>query len=421
MELASLIQALSAPEAYPYPVSEVDIRQTHISVVFLAGAYAYKIKKPVDMGFLDFRSLESRRRFCEEEVRLNRRLAPSVYLDVVPVSRSGSAIHIDCPGEVVEWAVKMERLPEEATLQNRLRQATAGADVIDLLAGRIADFHAHAARSQTIAAFGRFDVVARNARENFEQAATQVGTTVSAAVFERLRRLNEEALAQRRPLIEARAARGVPCDAHGDLHLDHVYYFPGKPAPKDLVIVDCIEFNERFRCCDPVADMAFLVMDLQFHGRRDLAEAFRAAYFRFASDSEGQALVSFYSAYRAIVRGKVEGFKLAEKEIPATERDLARVQSRGHWLLALSELAEPRQRPCLVLVGGLPGTGKSTLARRLAEQAEFKLRFCKAAAGLVKMGNFVQIPGNFTWRTTTTEGPVMPGIVEFPQVVAEAQ
>lgn len=373
MELGSLIEALSDPGAYPYLVPQVDVCQTHISVVFLAGPYAYKIKKPVDMGFLDFKSLERRRHFCEQEVRLNRRLAPSVYLGVVPVSRRGSTVYIDSPGELIEWAVKMERLPEEAMLQRRLQRGAVSPELLQLLARRIADFHAHAERNSTIAAFGGFDVVARNARENFEQAAAQVGTTVSAVVFDRLRSLSEQSLQRLRPSIEARAARGMPCDAHGDLHLDHVYYFPDRQAPADLVIVDCIEFNERFRCCDPVADMAFLVMDLQFHGRRDLAEAFRAAYFRFSGDEEGPALLPFYTAYRAIVRGKVEGFELAEKEIPEPDRVSARVRARAHWLLALGELEEPGQQPCLVLVGGLPGTGKSTLARQLAERLGFQV------------------------------------------------
>src|SRR5262249_6665460 len=157
---------------------------------------------------------------------------------------------------------------------------------------------------------GRFDVVASNARENFTQAAAQVGVTLSAPVLERLRELTEAHLARLRPVIDDRAARGVPCDTHGDLHLDHVYFFPDRAPPDDLVIIDCIEFNERFRFADPVADMAFLVMDLLFQGRRDLADAFSAAYFRAANDSDGPALLPFYIAYRAAVRGKVEGFEL---------------------------------------------------------------------------------------------------------------
>jgi aminoglycoside phosphotransferase family enzyme len=349
MELASLIEGLSDAACYPHPVQAVQVRQTHISVVFLAGPYVYKVKKPVDLGFLDFTTLEKRRHFCQEEVRLNRRLAPAVYLGVVPVMRSATGLQIGEPGcvstgssgEPVEWAVKMERLPDEATLRQRLERGELEPALLMALADRIAGFHAQAERGPRIASFGRFDVVARNARENFEQAEPQIGVTLSRTVFDRLRALTEETLARLRPLIEARAERGVPCDTHGDLHLDHVYHFPDRQPPANLVILDCIEFNERFRYADPVADVAFLAMDLEFHGRRDLAAVFAEAYFRAARDEEGGALLPFYRAYRAAVRGKVEGFELAEKEIPQAERTAALARARSHWLLALRELEEP--------------------------------------------------------------------------------
>jgi len=215
--------------------------------------------------------------------------------------------------------------------------------------------------------------VAGNARENFTQAFALVGVTISALVQERLRSLTEEALTRLRPLIDARAAHGVPRDTHGDLHLDHVYFFPEDSPPANLIIVDCIEFNQRFRFADPVADMAFLAMDLLFHGRRDLATVFAAEYFRASGDEDGRDLLPFYTAYRGAVRGKVEGMELAEQEIPATERSAAVGRARAHWLLALEELEAPSHKPCLVLVGGLPGTGKSTLARGLAARAGFCL------------------------------------------------
>jgi predicted kinase len=264
----------------------------------------------------------------------------------------------------------MTRLPEEATLQQHLRRGAVEAPLLERLARTLAAFHAGADRGEHIAAFGRFEVVAGNARENIEQALPQVRVTLSPGVCMGLRALTEETLQRLRPLIEERARRGVPCDTHGDLHLDHVYLFPDRPPPQDLVIIDGIEFNERFRYADPVADMAFLVMDLKFHGRRDLAGAFADAYFR-AAGAEGRALLPFYTAYRAMVRGKVEGFELREKEIPEEERNAALARARAHWLLALTELEEPGRRPCLLLVGGLPGTGKSTLSRWLAERAGF--------------------------------------------------
>jgi aminoglycoside phosphotransferase family enzyme/predicted kinase len=371
MNFQELIAALTDPGAYPFPVASVEVRQTHISAVFLAGAYAYKVKKPADLGFLDFTTLERRRHDCDEEVRLNRRLAPRVYLGVVPVTRAGAALAVEGAGEAVEWAVKMLQLPDGATLLNRLRRGEVDAALMESLARRVAAFHARAEGGDRVAAFGRFEVVAGNARENFAQAAPHVGVTVSRAVHERLRALTEEVLSRLRALIEDRARRGVPRDTHGDLHLDHVYLFPDRPAPDDLIAIDCIEFNERFRYADPVADMAFLAMDLTFRGRRDLAAAFADAYFRSAGDEQGRALLPFYVAYRAAVRGKVEGMEAAEPEVPAAERVAALRGARAHWLLALGELEEPSRRPCLVLVAGLPGTGKSTLARGLAEHAGF--------------------------------------------------
>lgn len=371
MDLLQLIEALSVPSAYPHPADAVTVYQTHISVVFLAGPHAYKIKKPVDLGFVDYSTLERRRHFCEEEVRLNRRLAHDVYLAVVPVARDGRALRMEGTGAVVEWAVKMERLPDGATLRACLGRGDVGPEALEALAGRLAAFHESADSGEEIAAGGSFETVARNARENFEQAVPQVGVTLSQAVLDRLGTLTEAALARLRPLIEDRALRKVPRDTHGDLRLDHVYRFPERPPPNDWVVVDCIEFNERFRHADPVADIAFLAMELSLLGRRDLARTFADAYFRASGDEEGRALLPFYTAYRAAVRGKVEGMKQAEAEVPEGGRKSARDLSRSLWLFALAELAPAQERPCLVLLAGLPGTGKSTLARALAERAGF--------------------------------------------------
>ncbi len=371
MELPGLIEALAHPAAYPYPVADVQVRQTHISVVFVAGPYAYKIKKPVNPGFLDFTTLEKRHHFCEEEVRLNRRLAPEVYLGVVPIVQTARGMRFEDKGEVVEWAVKMQRLPDEATLQERLRHGDVGVNLVESLARKIASFHQTAEANERIAAFGRFETVARIIRDILAQAVPQVGTTVSQAVFGRVQGLADQALARLRPLIEQRATQGIPRNCHGDLHLDHIYFFPDREPSADLVIIDCIEFNERFRFIDPVADIAFPAMDFAFYGRRDLARAFAEAYFRASGDDEGRALLPLYTAYRATVRGTVEGLLLAEKEVPEAEHAAAFGRARAHWLLALTELEEPGRRPCLVLVAGLPGTGKSTLAQGLAESAGF--------------------------------------------------
>jgi aminoglycoside phosphotransferase family enzyme/predicted kinase len=373
MDLTQLIEALSDPAAYPDPVGEVDVRHTHISAVFLTGHFVYKVKKPVELGFLDFSTLTKRRHYCEEEVRLNRRLAPDVYLGVVPVTCDAGGVRVEGKGEVVEWAVKMRRLPDDATLQSRLPRGEVGVQVVEALARKIAAFHAQAESGPSVAAFGSFEVVAGNARENFEQSVAHVGTTVSDGVFARTRTLTEVALARYRPLIDGRTKRGVPRDTHGDLRLGHVYYFPDQEPPGDLVIIDCIEFNERFRFSDPVSDMAFFVLGLTLQGHRDLARAFMEAYFLASEDGEGRRLVPFYTSYRGAVRGKVEGLKLARPEIAEADRAVALAKARGSWLLALGELEEPGRRPCLVLVGGLPGTGKSTLALALADRAGFRV------------------------------------------------
>lgn len=394
MKIARLIEELRDPGAYPHPVQEVEVRQTHISAVFLAGVYVYKVKKPVDLDFLDFTTLDRRRRFCREEVRLNRRLAPDVYLGVVPI-RAGEEGGLDVGKDVleddpesgaVEYAVKMRRLPDDATVEAHLEESEAVGRVLERLGRRIADFHGQAASGPEIARFGRLEVVAGNARENLEQSRPHVGETVSEEVHRRLALRLEERLEKLGSLIEERARRHVPRDTHGDLHLEHVYLLPDRDPPEDLVVIDCIEFNERFRYADPISDMAFLAMDLLFHGRPDLERRFSRAYLQASGDTEGMELLPFYRSYRAAIRGKVDGMVTDEEEVPAEERRRAVRRARGHWLLALSEIEEPARRPALVLVGGLPGTGKSTLAGELAERAGFQVvssdRVRKELAGL---------------------------------------
>ena len=374
VDLSCLIESLSKQEAYRFPVKEIEVRQTHISVVFLVAGYVYKIKKPVSLGFLDFSTLAQRRHYCELEARLNQRLAPAVYLGVVPISHGKDGrLLVEGQGEPVEWAVKMTRLPASASLVNRLRDGEADPSMVESLARRIADFHASAESGDCISAYGQFDAVARNLRENLDQSVQDLDVTVSRMVFDRLRDRTEEALRNLKPLIDERARRGVPRDGHGDLRLEHVYLFPERRPPHELLVIDCIEFNERFRYLDPVADMAFLAMDFLHHGRRDLARMFTDAYFKATGDDEGRALLPLYIAYRAAVRGKVDGLKRLEFEVPESERAESIERAKGYWLLSLSQLEAPSRKPCLVLVGGLPGSGKSTLARLLSERADFEL------------------------------------------------
>ncbi|HEY0137529.1 MAG TPA: AAA family ATPase, partial [Nannocystis sp.] len=389
MSLTELIAALARPEALGHPPdATVEVVHTHVSVVLLVGDDVYKFKKPQDLDFLDYSTLDRRRHFCELEVTLNRRLAPDVYLGVVEIRRDDAGeLRVEGPGEVVEVAVHMRRLPDAAALACRVEQPAddpRGVDAAALrtIGARVLGFHRAARRGPEVSAWATFAVVAANARQNFAQLA-DLGR-VSEALLTRLERCTEEALGRHHATIEARARRRIACDTHGDLRLEHIYLFPERPPPGDLVILDCIEFAEQFRCADPIADLAFLVMDLHRVGRRDLATALLAGYFA-AYDAplaalpdstgdvaderaEARALLPLYTAYRATVRAKVEAFKAAEPEVPPAVAAAAAVAARRYLLLALYELQAPALRPCLVLVAGLPGTGKSTLARALAAE-----------------------------------------------------
>ncbi len=390
--LSDLIEQLSRPEAYDHPVDHVTVVQTHISVVFLAGSLVYKVKKPVDLGFLDFSTLERRGHFCHQEVHLNRRLAPDVYLGVSPIVSIDGTLHVfedlapDGAPDPVEWAVRMVRLDDEFRMSNWVADGTLRPYHVAVVARRLARFHANAARGPDIARWGRLEVVAGNARENLEQALPHIGHTLTAELHERLSSALDRALDGLAPLIDRRAAAGIPRNTHGDLHLDHIYLFDDRAPPGDVVVVDCIEFNERFRFADPVADIAFLDMDLRFQGRDDLARTFADAYFETTGDEEGRSLLRFYSAYRAAVRGKVLGMRSLDPEAPDEDRRLSSEEARAHWMLALQLLEPPRRRPCLVLVGGLPGTGKSTLSQLLGESAGLRVissdRTRKRLAGL---------------------------------------
>src|SRR5262249_32367588 len=215
MELGRMIETLSRPSAYSEPPGEVQVRQTHISVVFLAGRHAYKIKKPVALGFLDVSTREARRHFCAEEVRLNRRLAPQLHRGLGPVTRHGGGLRFGGEGEALEWAVQMERLPEEATLLNRLRRSEIDAGRVEILAQRVAAFHAAAETSPRIAAFARFDAIAANVRDNLKVADADMDNLIRRPVLERLCTRTEETLARLRPRIESRAARSIARDTHG--------------------------------------------------------------------------------------------------------------------------------------------------------------------------------------------------------------
>ncbi len=358
---ARIVKELIRPGAYPRKPAAVELIQTHISYLFLTPELVYKIKKPVDFGFLDFTTLEKRLRFCTEEVRLNRRLAPRVYLGVVEVrdTKKGLVFEGD-EGEVVEYAVKMRRLKPENILEEKIRRGDVTTDEITRVARAIAAFHRGAEQGPRISAFGAPEVIEKNITENFSQTVGFAGDLLGRAAFREIRAHAEGFLHEKRDLLLRRVEEGFIRDCHGDIHSEHI------SINREIEIIDCIEFNERFRYADTISDAAFLSMDLDFHNRADLGRVFEEAYTRASGDIGGMALMAFYKSYRAYVRGKVEGFKAGEDEVSKDQRREARLRAMRYFDLSrVYAGGRTSPGPRLIIVCGPSGTGKSTLASAL--------------------------------------------------------
>lgn len=329
-ELPELIQALYNPQAYPEPPSTVELVQTQISYVFLAGDLVYKIKKPVDFGFLDYTTLEKRFDMCTKEVELNRRLCKNTYLGVVPVTLENGRYIVGGPGEAVEYAVKMRRLPQEAMLDNLLIAKRVTPEMITEVAGIMADFHRRATTSPEIAEIGGINAVIKNTSENFEQTAPHIGTTISSNTYRKIKEYTEDFIITNRELFLKRMADGRIRDCHGDLHAAHVCFHNG------ICIYDCIEFIDRLRYTDVVADIAFLAMDLDRYQRPDLAEIFVNNYVKLSGDMELMELLGFYKCYRAYVRGKIGCSQYEDPHIPESEKGEILATTHNYFRLAES-------------------------------------------------------------------------------------
>jgi uncharacterized protein len=360
-----LQDALLSPGAFPSTaLTRVERIQTHISWVFLLEHDVYKVKRPVDLGFLDFRTLEKRRLACEAEVELNRRLAPTVYLGVVPIGRTAAGrFNVNGPGEVVDFAVRMRRVPDRERADNLLKEGKLSLAQLDKIAVRLADFHTQAARGSQISVFGAPEHVAQNVRENFAQTRGTIERFLSRREAIELENWQRNCLQDRAGLFRDRLERGHVREGHGDLRLEHVYV-----EASSITILDCIEFNDRFRYADVCADIAFLSMDLEASGRVDLAEIFLARYARHANDFDLYGLVDFYESYRAFVRAKVAAFTAADESVDYEARERGWQQARRYALLALSAKRSPLVAPVVVAVGGMIASGKSTVADELGNQ-----------------------------------------------------
>jgi aminoglycoside phosphotransferase family enzyme/predicted kinase len=354
-----LVEALLRPAAYPRPARRVRLEETHISWVFLAGRYVYKVKKPVNFGFLDYSSLERRRQCCEREVELNRRLCPDAYLGVVPIVATANGVQVGGAGEPIEYAVMMRRLPAARMLDRLLRAGQVSEAMIEQVTKRIATFHADALRGPEIDRFGSVETVTANWDENFEQLAQYIGRTIGRPRFDAIVSYVRDYLTVNRALFEVRIAAGRVRDCHGDLRAESVCLTDG------ICIFDCIEFNERFRCGDVAAEIAFLAMDLDARGRPDLSYWGVDRYVAASRDHGLRRLLPFYACYRAFVRGKVQSFRLDQPTRSAAELRRATRRARTYLRLAWAYTRAPVD-PRLVLVCGLPGTGKTALARAVA-------------------------------------------------------
>jgi aminoglycoside phosphotransferase family enzyme/predicted kinase len=367
MELSALVTALQNPEIYPEKPEKIDWVQTHISAIFLTGEHAYKIKKPVNFGFLDFTTLEKRKFYCQQEVDLNRRLSPEFYLGVVEIRSHQGQISIGKgPGEIIEYAVLMKQFSPDCIMDRWLARGALTPEIVEKVAEKIAHFHSQAATNPEIAALGAIETIRVNVEENFTQTEKYVGRTFSAEPYREIRESNRRFMEGHLPLFQKRIADGKIRDCHGDLHLQHIC------LGEEIFIFDCIEFNQRFRYSDVAADLAFLLMDLDSHGEPMLSATLAFHYLKISQDWPIFLLLNFYKSYRAYVRAKVTCFRLDDPVIATADKTSA-LEGARHYFNLSHYYALQLNRPALLVTCGLMGTGKSTIARSLGEALGWEL------------------------------------------------
>lgn len=330
VQLSDIVRALSNTIAYPDLTHRVEMMQTQMSVVFLTDAYVYKIKKPVNLGYLDYTTLENRKRFCEQEVKLNRRLCDDVYLGVVPITLEKGKIVLGGEGKPVEYAVKMCKLPANRMMDVMLSKNEVTPEMVTQVAEKLAKFHAHAETSPDISKFGTVETILFNTEENFSQTRDYIGSTVSREQYERIIKYTRDFIKEKVMCLRNRVFAGRIKDCHGDLHAQHICFTDG------ICIYDCIEFNDRFRYVDVAAEVSFLAMDLDRFGHPELSLRFVSAYVAETDDTELLELLNFYKCYFAYVRGKVNGFALDAPLISAEDKEKALKEARRYFALAES-------------------------------------------------------------------------------------
>jgi aminoglycoside phosphotransferase family enzyme/predicted kinase len=358
------VREMVNPRLYGRGVKKVRMLQTHTSWVFLTGGHAYKVKKPVNFGFLDYTDLSAREFFCREEFRLNQRLSPDIYLRVRPITETRGRLRLDGRGRAIDWCLEMKELPQRAIMTEQLRQGRVTHEHLDEIARTIARFHAEAERGREISRYGSSEIVKLNWDENFAQTMEFRGRTITYPAFDLIKARVEDFIRRRRGLFRRRREAGFVRKCHGDLHSRNVFINGG------VHIFDCIEFNPRFSCSDTASEIAFMKMDLDFHGRGDLAGFFIERYLAYTGDAGLLRLLDFYECYRAYVRGKVTSFNLNDPGMPAPDKAKARATARRYFKLSERSAARLERPARLVIMLGLPGTGKTWLAQRLADRID---------------------------------------------------
>jgi aminoglycoside phosphotransferase family enzyme len=328
--LPPTVEALLKPQAYPHRPQKIELVQTQMSFVFLTGEYVYKIKKPVNLGYLDYTTLEKRHFFCQQELELNRRLCPDAYLAVVPIVEENDGLRMEGQGEAIEYAVKMRQLPQDRMMDVLLPRGQVSPEMVASVAEKLVSFHREAQRNEEIAAFGGLDVIRHNCDENFAQTEKYIGLTIPKAKYDRIKGYTDNFIKSNASLFDRRAREGRIRDCHGDLHAAHVCF------TDDICIYDYIEFNDRFRYSDVASEIAFLAMDLDRYRQAGLSRHLVNTYVSLSHDEELLKLLNFYKCYRAYVRGKVESFKLDDPYIPEEEKAKVLTAAQGYFQLAES-------------------------------------------------------------------------------------
>lgn len=357
---AELILGLETPEAFPHAPARIRHLQTHISHVFLTGEYAFKVKKPLKLDFLDFSTLEKRRLACEEELRINRRLAPDLYLAVVPITGSGRHPRVEGAGDPVEYAVKMREFHQEDLLERVLHRGAITSRMMDAVARQVAAFHCQSGPSTPPEGCGTGASILSSALDNFTALRALLTESGDLELLTWLQTWTLEEGGRLQPHFEQRRSQGFVRDGHGDLHLGNLALYAG-----DVRIFDAIDFNAALRWVDVINDVVFLVMDLAFRRRRDLAYRFLNQYLEHTGDYAGVQALRYYLVYRAMVRAKVEALRAGQGDVSDRQRDACMRRCRDHLGWARETIVQ--RRSAIIALHGFSGSGKTSRSMTLLE------------------------------------------------------